>query len=84
MSSPALNGNGATKKTFILGGKMCCKYCEKLDEYGCGANIIYDGSWTDCFHLGKDEKYGYRIECHDNQSSPIKVCPMCGRNLSED
>lgn len=82
MSSLALNGNGATKKTFILGGKVC-KYCEDLDKNGCGADIIYDDSWTDRFHLWKDEKGGYRIECYADQSSPIKFCPMCRRNLCE-
>lgn len=61
-----------------------CKYCEELNEYGEGADIIHDDSWNDCFRLWKSLDGSYRIECYASNSSPIHFCPMCGRNLNEE
>lgn len=63
---------------------MACKYCEDLDRYGNGEDIITDEpGWTDRFHLSKGTDGQFRIECYASDSSPIKFCPMCGRNLCE-
>lgn len=58
-----------------------CEYCEHLDIEDCGSDIIKDGDYTDSFHLWKDIKGVYRIECYADHSAPINYCPMCGRKL---
>lgn len=70
-------------KTEPTSSRNLCRYCELLDEHGDGADINYDDSWTDLFHLYKDNDGKYRIECGADQSSPLNKCPMCGRNLCE-
>lgn len=60
-----------------------CKYCEHLDIEYCGSDIIEGDDYTDRFHLWKDFKGRYHIECYADHSSPINFCPMCGRKLTE-
>lgn len=59
-----------------------CKYCENLNEYGEGPDIV-DGGYTDRFHLWKDIDDKYHIECYSDHSAPINYCPMCGRKLNQ-